>query len=153
MKNAHPCLNACIKKVIYHQVGCQTLMYSTNRFRKAIKCSAFLILPGIASFSRSSGSTISIRCELDACEVAKFIQGFPINPSVSFWSVIDSCNPSTSFAYSSWSLATSLVLILFWIRSDVWKKCGRGDSLFNFLGEFGYTTTSSIHHRSCKVNA
>jgi len=100
-------------KTIYHRVGCQTLMYSTNRFRKAMKCSAFLILPGIASFSRSSGSTISIRCELNAYGVAKFIQGFPINSSVSFWSMRDSCNPSTSFAYSSCSLATSLVLILF----------------------------------------
>lgn len=34
-----------------------TFRYSTKRFRKATKCSAFRMFPGIASLSRSSGST------------------------------------------------------------------------------------------------
>lgn len=35
----------------------RTLRYSTKRLRKAMKCSAFLMFPGIASLSRSSGRT------------------------------------------------------------------------------------------------
>lgn len=35
-------------------------MYSTNRFRNATKCSAFLIFPGTASFSMSSDSTVRL---------------------------------------------------------------------------------------------
>ncbi len=35
----------------------QTFRYSTKRLRKATKCSALRMFPGIASFRRSSGST------------------------------------------------------------------------------------------------
>jgi len=34
-----------------------TFKYSTNRFKKATKCSALRMFPGTASFNRSSGST------------------------------------------------------------------------------------------------
>jgi len=38
-------------------VGVNTFKYSMKRFKNATKCSAFLMLPGMASFSRSSGRT------------------------------------------------------------------------------------------------
>jgi hypothetical protein len=36
----------------------RTLRYSTNRFMNATKCSAFRMLPGIASWIRSSLNTV-----------------------------------------------------------------------------------------------
>lgn len=88
-----------------------TLMYSTKRFKNATKCSAFLILPGIASLSRSFGRTTR-HCQMRTQTRFENVRGLPMNPSVSFWSDIDSCRPSTSLAYSSCSFAASVVLIL-----------------------------------------
>lgn len=42
--------------ILYADVK-RTFMYSTNRFRKATKCSAFLIFPGMASLIISSLKT------------------------------------------------------------------------------------------------
>lgn len=90
----------------------RTLRYSTNRFKNATKCSAFLMFPGMASLRRSSGRTfLGILAE----HRAKFFlykPGLVMNASSSEVSAVDSCRPSTSFAYSSCSLAASVFLIL-----------------------------------------
>lgn len=71
-----------------------TFKYSTNLAKKAVKCSARLILPGTASFRISSGRT-----------------GFESHCSSSL-ATSCSCKPCTSFWYSSCSLVASVFLIL-----------------------------------------
>jgi len=88
----------------------RTFKYSTSLFRKATKCSAFLILPGMASCSRSSGSTG--KTSGMTFGIWNLVPGAPMKVSVSLWSVTDSCKPSTSLAYSSCNLAASVVFIL-----------------------------------------
>lgn len=98
MQDTHPCLWIMIgqdRREIKRWDILYTFRYSTKRLRNAIKCSAFLIFPGIASCNRSSGST-----------------GLVMKPSLSASPGASSCRPSTSFAYSSCSLAASVVLIL-----------------------------------------
>lgn len=61
MKHSHPRLKSGATEYLEGMNttnGRLTFKYSTKRFKKATKCSAFLILPGIASFKRSSGSTV-----------------------------------------------------------------------------------------------
>lgn len=77
--------------------------------------------------------------------------GFPIKPSVSLWSEIFSCSPSTSFAYSSCNLATSVVLILQRIVKPNRRKRPENNALFNLLRKFGDTTTCCVQHGSCEV--
>jgi hypothetical protein len=57
MENAHSGLKSGMCHLKIRSTGVNTFKYSMKRFRKATKCSAFLMLPGIASFSRSSGRT------------------------------------------------------------------------------------------------
>lgn len=56
MQNAHSGLNGDVSPEDDVDV-INTFKYSMKRFKKATKCSAFLMLPGMASFSRSSGRT------------------------------------------------------------------------------------------------
>jgi len=58
-RGGHAFLSVLVTLILYMVLSSiiRTFKYSTSLFRKATKCSAFLILPGIASCSKSSGST------------------------------------------------------------------------------------------------
>lgn len=65
-----------------------------NRLKKATKCSALLILPGTASFNKSSGKI-----------------GLAMNVSSSL-AELASLNPSTNFVYSFFNRCASVFFIL-----------------------------------------
>lgn len=89
-----------------------TFKYSTNRLRKAIKCSAFRMFPGIASLSISSGrACLNVVSLFELTHTLQLtLPGLAMIPSVS--ASYASCSPSTSLAYSSCSLDASILLIL-----------------------------------------
>jgi hypothetical protein len=86
-----------------------TFKYSMKRFKNATKCSAFRMLPGIASFNRSSGRTWNHQ-PLEVSVRKGTLPGFDMKVSLS--SSMASWRPSTSFEYSSCSFAASVILIL-----------------------------------------
>jgi hypothetical protein len=71
--------------------GEPTLRYSTKRFKKATKCSAFRMFPGIASFNKSSGKTMADSVRVKGAMQMREYEGLswmyrcpqhhPLNPS------------------------------------------------------------------------
>jgi hypothetical protein len=53
--------SANIQSLLLYRFFLLAFKYSTNLFRKATKCSAFRMFPGMASLSRSSGSTAQVQ--------------------------------------------------------------------------------------------
>jgi hypothetical protein len=130
-----------------------TFMYSTKRFRNATKCSAFRMLPGIASLIISSDSTTPThQPRADGQGEGEDVPGFAMISSSSRASLA-SCSPATSFAYSSCSLPASVRLILRRGSAPAsFEGDKRRDVLFDLFGKLCHAPRGGIQHRPREVD-